>query len=123
MVVDGDDGVRYLFAHFATITATLDVGQQVLAGDPLGTVGSSGRSTGCHLHIGISPICPTRIWNLLAGTLWPWRYLDAWRAGANLSPAGELDAWRAAHPGACSGTALIAPALGIDIGPLPDGVE
>lgn len=123
VVVDGDDGVRYLFAHFSSIRSSLAVGQEVRAGDLLGWAGSSGRSTGCHLHVGISPPCPGRIWNLLAGTLWPWRYLDAWRAGVNLSPRDELDAWTARYPGACTGTAVIAPAAGIDTGDHPSGVE
>ena len=117
VVIDGDDGARYLYAHFSTIVSPLVVGQRVAAGDALGTVGTTGRSTGCHLHLGISPQCPGRIWDLLAGTIWPWPYLDAWRAGTNIHPGAEVAAWLEDHPGACSGTALVERPAGLDIGP------
>ncbi len=117
VVIDGDDGARYLYAHFSTIVSTLAVGDRVSAGDPLGAVGTTGRSTGCHLHLGLSPQCPGRIWDLLAGTIWPWPYLDAWRAGNNIHPGAELAAWVEAHPGACGGSAVIERSAGLDQGP------
>ncbi|MEO8162888.1 MAG: hypothetical protein ABI590_03825, partial [Ilumatobacteraceae bacterium] len=60
----------------------------VEAGDWIGVVGSSGnaRVTRCHVHVGMSRICPLAEINLLQGELWPWRYLDAWRDGIQLSP-------------------------------------
>jgi murein DD-endopeptidase MepM/ murein hydrolase activator NlpD len=42
------DGTTTLYAHAATVG--VQVGQKVRAGDPLAAVGSTGRSTGPHLH-------------------------------------------------------------------------
>lgn len=117
VVIDGDDGARYLYAHFATIVSGLAVGQRVGAGDTLGTVGSTGRSTGCHLHLGLSPQCPTRVWDRLAGTIWPWPYFDAWLQGTNVHPGAELADWLAANPGGCGNSAVVAPDPLVDQGP------
>ncbi len=108
VVIDGDDDVRYLYAHLSAIDSGLAVGQRVRAGQRIATIGTTGRSTGCHLHLGLSPRCTTRIWDRLAGTVWPWPYLDAWRRGENLSPGPEVEAWLAAHPGGCGSSAVIA---------------
>ncbi|MBU3805559.1 MAG: peptidoglycan DD-metalloendopeptidase family protein [Candidatus Fournierella pullistercoris] len=48
VMVDNGDGVTTLYAHMSSIAAT--VGQQVKKGDVIGYVGSTGRSTGNHLH-------------------------------------------------------------------------
>ncbi|MEZ5217987.1 MAG: M23 family metallopeptidase [Ilumatobacteraceae bacterium] len=108
VVLDGDDGARYLYAHLSSIRSDLDVGDRVTAGDAIGAVGSTGRSTGCHLHLGISPQCDTRIWDLLAGMIWPWRYLDAWRVGSYADPGAEIQAWMRLSPELCAvGGALV----------------
>ena len=101
VVIDGDDGVRYLYAHLSAITSTLAVGQRVAAGQRIATLGTTGRSTGCHLHLGLSPPCPTRVWDRLAGTVWPWPYLDAWRRGDNIGPGPEIERWLELHPEGC----------------------
>lgn len=82
----GDDTVRYFFSHLGRVK--IKIGQRVEAGDWIGVVGSSGnaRITRCHVHLGMSRICPLAEINLLQGELWPWRYLDAWRQGIQLSP-------------------------------------
>jgi hypothetical protein len=82
----GDDTVRYFFSHLGRVKAT--IGQRVQAGDWIGVVGSSGnaRITRCHIHFGMSRICPLAEIYLLQGELWPWKYLDAWRQGIQLSP-------------------------------------
>lgn len=51
IIVD-HDGFKTLYAHFTT-TPNYKVGDNVAAGDTLGLVGSTGRSTGPHLHIEI----------------------------------------------------------------------
>jgi murein DD-endopeptidase MepM/ murein hydrolase activator NlpD len=98
----GADGVRYYFAHFQSIEAALSVGQTVEVGQRLGALGDSGRSSACHLHFGISPPCPGKEWSVRRGVVWPYPYLDSWRAGGQRSPADEVAAWATANPDACS---------------------
>ena len=98
----GGDGVRYYLAHFATIVAGLDPGDDVTAGQVLGTMGSSGRSSACHLHFSISPPCAGKEWSVRRGVIWPYPYLDAWRDGEQRSPAPEVESWSAEHPDACA---------------------
>lgn len=55
--------VSTLYAHMTPGSSPLRTGQQVAAGDRVGLVGSSGRSTGAHLHLevhqgGTTPINP-----------------------------------------------------------------
>jgi hypothetical protein len=100
--IRGDDGVRYYMAHFDTIDASLEPGVRVAAGQPLGTMGTTGRSSACHLHFGISPECPGREWSVRRGAVWPYPYLDAWSRGEQLSPVDEVTAWSAANPDACA---------------------
>jgi murein DD-endopeptidase MepM/ murein hydrolase activator NlpD len=98
----GFDGVRYYLAHFESIVDGLAVGDLVEAGQVLGTMGDSGRTSACHLHFSISPPCPNDEWWVRRGVIWPYPYLDAWRAGEQRSPATEVEAWAAANPNACS---------------------
>jgi hypothetical protein len=100
--IRGDDGVRYYMAHFDTIGDALEPGERVTAGQPLGTMGTTGRSSACHLHFGISPECPGKEWSVRRGAVWPYLYLDAWRRGEQLSPVDEVTAWSAANPDACA---------------------
>jgi murein DD-endopeptidase MepM/ murein hydrolase activator NlpD len=93
----GVDGVRYYGSHLEAVAQGVVPGLMVRAGQPLGRVGNSGsaRVTATHLHFGIS--WPTRpgIWWVRRGMVQPARYLDAWRAGDDLSPAGAVRAARA----------------------------
>lgn len=98
----GFDGVRYYLAHFESIVDDLAVGDLVEAGQVLGTMGASGRTSACHLHFSISPPCPSDEWWVRRGVIWPYPYLDAWRAGEQRSPAAEVEAWATAHPDACT---------------------
>jgi peptidoglycan LD-endopeptidase LytH len=95
--VVGVDGVRYYGSHLESVAAGIAPGVRVRAGQPLGRVGNSGsaRVTAVHLHFGLS--WPTRpgIWWVRRGVVYPWRYLDSWRAGGNLSPARAVRAARA----------------------------
>ena len=101
----GDDGVRYYLAHFELIDEALVVGARVSAGQYLGTIGTTGRSSACHLHFGVSPPCPDQEWSVRRGVVWPYRYLNDWREGGQLSPADEVAAWVAANPDACAAAA------------------
>lgn len=50
VVVDFDDGGQAIFGHMSKVAAS--VGETVKKGDIIGYVGSTGRSTGNHVHIG-----------------------------------------------------------------------
>lgn len=93
----GVDGVRYYGSHLRSIPASIQPGVNVKAGRFLGTVGSTGsaRGTAPHLHFGISWPTPADIWWVRRGEVLPWKYLDAWRKGKDLSPVNEVAARKA----------------------------
>jgi len=90
----GDDGVRYYGSHLSKVGIGINPGARVAVGQILGYVGNSGdaRGTASHVHFGIS--WPTRkgIWWVRRGELYPWRYLDAWKVGKDVSPAKAVAA-------------------------------
>lgn len=61
VIVEHDNGMISLYAHNSRITA--DIGQGVKKGEAVALAGSSGRSTGPHVHF------------------------EAWQAGTNVTPA------------------------------------
>jgi murein DD-endopeptidase MepM/ murein hydrolase activator NlpD len=95
----GDDGVRYYGSHLSAIDQSVQPGVRVAAGGRLGLVGKTGNANNtCHLHLGISPPCArTADWWIRRGVVWPWSYLDAWRAGTAKSPAAEITTWHGRH--------------------------
>ena len=48
IVIDDGNGFRSVYGHLRAVT--VEAGQQVEAGDPIGWEGATGRATGCHLH-------------------------------------------------------------------------
>lgn len=90
----GSDGVRYYGSHLKWIPKKIQPGVAVNAGDLLGQVGSTGsaRGTAPHLHFGISWPTPADIWWVRRGEVLPWKYLDAWQKGKDLSPVKEVAA-------------------------------
>jgi peptidoglycan LD-endopeptidase LytH len=97
----GDDGVRYYFAHLETVD--VQTGDLVDPGSPLGVMGQTGNAqkSVCHTHFGISWPCDDVEWAVRRGEVWPWKYLDAWRAGKQLSPVDEVAAAEDSNPDAC----------------------
>lgn len=74
--------VRYYGSHEAKVFVKR--GDRVRRGQIIGTVGETGsaKGTGCHIHFGLSPTaCPVDSWWIRRGTIYPWPYLDAWKAG------------------------------------------
>ena len=97
----GTDGVRYYMAHFERIANDLAIGSKVIPGESLGDIGSTGRSSACHLHFAISPLCPNDEWWVRRGVIWPYPFFDAWRNGDQRSPRDEVNAWAANNPDRC----------------------
>ena len=89
----GIDGVRYYGSHLSKVEPGIAPGVQVVAGQKLGEIGSTGsaRGTKPHLHFGISYPTMPGDWEIRRGVIWPWKYLDAWRAGENLSPVKAIN--------------------------------
>jgi len=50
VVVDHGNGYKTLYAHMLNNSVVVKAGQKVTQGQKLGTMGSTGRSTGTHLH-------------------------------------------------------------------------
>ena len=94
--VIGTDGVRYYGSHLRTIVRSIQPGVAVKAGQILGTIGSTGsaRGTAPHLHFGISWPTPSQpnVWWVRRGVVLPWKYLEAWNQGKDLSPAKAVAA-------------------------------
>ena len=90
----GSDGVRYYGSHLSAIAPNLNHGDSVTAGELLGKIGNSGdaKGTAPHLHFGISWPTPKNIWWVRRGELYPWKFLDAWRAGKDANPYKSIKA-------------------------------
>jgi murein DD-endopeptidase MepM/ murein hydrolase activator NlpD len=102
----GDDGVRYYGSHLSVVTEGVAAGVRVQAGQLLGKVGNTGDAAGiaCHLHFGLSPPCGVGDWDVRRGVIYPWPYLDAWKAGQPTSPATETALWARDHSDLCPGS-------------------
>ena len=90
----GDDGVRYYGSHLSYISTNMVPGYRVKVGEVMGRTGNSGdaRGTTPHVHFGISWPTPANIWWVRRGELYPWKYLDQWKIGKDLSPAKSVAA-------------------------------
>jgi peptidoglycan LD-endopeptidase LytH len=88
----GDDGVRYYGSHFSKIYKKVVPGYRVKAGELIALVGTSGDAAGTapHVHFGISWPTEAGIWWVRRGMVSPWKYLDVWKAGRDLSPKKEV---------------------------------
>ncbi len=94
--VIGWDGVRYYGSHLSSLRPGLRPGTEVGVGERVGRVGRTGnaRSVPCHLHFGISPVCPGRgEWWVRRGVVSPYRVLRQWEAGGNSAPLPAVSRW------------------------------
>jgi murein DD-endopeptidase MepM/ murein hydrolase activator NlpD len=93
----GTDGVRYYGSHLRSIPSSIQPGIAVKAGRVLGAVGATGSAKGTHphLHFAISWPTPADTWWVRRGEVLPWKYLDAWKKGKDLSPVKEVAARKA----------------------------
>ena len=55
VVIDHGNGYKTLYGHMAIGSTIVQAGQVVRQGQKLGRMGSTGRSTGTHLHFEIKP--------------------------------------------------------------------
>ena len=75
VVINADDGRSLFFAHLKTGSITVAAGTRVVAGSTIGAVGSTGSSSGPHLHFEI----------------WEGGWRD--RGGKPVDPLPQLRAW------------------------------
>lgn len=90
----GDDGVRYYGSHLSKVEAGIEPGVRVEIGQKLGEIGRTGSARGIprpHLHFGISYQTEPGDWEVRRGAIKPWKYLESWKKGENLSPVAEVD--------------------------------
>lgn len=101
ITLHGDDFVRYFFSHLGRLM--VKKGQRVESGQKIATVGQSGnaKTTLCHLHFGMSRICPMSEQNVRRGEIWPQPYLDDWKRGISTSPNREVQRLTRTNPTAC----------------------
>ena len=53
VIIDHGDGIQTVYAHMAADTIVVKEGDRISQGEKIGLMGSSGSSTGCHLHFEI----------------------------------------------------------------------
>lgn len=70
VTIQSEDGLKHIYAHLDKVVATL--GQTIKAGQQIGNIGSTGRSTGNHLHYQV---------NGANGAIDPTAYMKAAKSG------------------------------------------
>lgn len=73
--IEHAQNVRTIYAHLSATKETMEVGQEIVAGEEIGSVGSTGTSTAPHLHYEIvvdgrpvPPLTDERLWRTAAET-------------------------------------------------------
>lgn len=93
VIITTDEGMSILMAHMKE-KSTLKVGAKIKAGDPVGTMGSTGNSTGPHLHIEIEN---TKTWAYNTKLLNPNDYID-WSDTLSVGTATPATASSESYP-------------------------
>jgi murein DD-endopeptidase MepM/ murein hydrolase activator NlpD len=91
VAIVGDDGVRYYGSHLSQVADGIAPGVRVVVGQVLGFTGQSGDAavTPPHLHFGISHPTTPDDWAVRRGEISPYRYLQAWQHGEDVTPRLE----------------------------------
>ena len=77
VVLTADDGRSFAYMHMREVSPVVK-GQRVAAGQPVGTVGDTGRASGCHLHFEL------------------WTAPGWYQGGEPVDPLPQLRAWEGA---------------------------
>ncbi len=88
VAIIGDDGIRYYGSHLSQVADGIAPGVRVDAGQLLGLTGESGNAatTDAHMHFGISHPTTPDDWEVRRGEVYPQPYVEAWKAGENVTP-------------------------------------
>ena len=88
------DGLTWTYCHLAYREPAVVAGAALAAGEPVGLVGSTGRSTGPHLHLQLQPatVYPqTQAWfQSFAGTAFTWQGDPPPLAAAAVPRSGDV---------------------------------
>ena len=119
VVLRHSDGAYTAYAHFSQLEPALRRGSRVAQGQRLGEMGSSGRSTGVHLHFSVTaPKSPGFTQNRLdpAEALAPFVYVATTRAA-------QITSYRARLEGAFSFLGPVPERVGIFLGESESALE
>jgi murein DD-endopeptidase MepM/ murein hydrolase activator NlpD len=88
------DGLRWTYCHLAYLEPSVVPGVSLAAGSPVGLVGSTGHSTGPHLHLQLQPasVYPqAQAWfQSFAGTAFQWQGDPPALAAAAVPRSGDV---------------------------------
>ena len=88
------DGLRWTYCHLAYVEPSVVPGAALAAGSPVGLVGSTGHSTGPHLHLQLQPASAypqAQAWfQSFAGTAFQWQGDPPSLAAAALPRSGDV---------------------------------
>ena len=91
LTLETTDGQRWTYCHLSYLEPSIRAGVPLAAGAPIGLVGSTGRSTGPHLHLGLRPTTSypqDQPWfRSFAGVAFRWRDHEPTRPLTNASAA------------------------------------
>lgn len=92
VIITTDEGLSILMAHMKSLSP-LKVGAKIKRGDDVGTMGSTGNSTGAHLHIEVQN---SKTWAYNRNLLAPNDYID-WGDTASTSASTSTTTQQATH--------------------------
>jgi murein DD-endopeptidase MepM/ murein hydrolase activator NlpD len=77
LTMRSEDGLRWTYCHLSYLDPAIQAGSFLTAGAPVGLVGSTGHSTGPHLHLQLQPprVYPQELrwFQAMAGSAFAWQ--------------------------------------------------